>query len=147
MSAGAAAVPMPLAVGAETVSPVVFQDKFAPVVSPLAEEGAFRVGMVGLVEAGSDVPVELLHSEHVLPDCGFSDVGVLVPEMSPVVSAGGAAVLMSLPAVTEVFSIFAGGGVVADAATLADVGTGTDGVSVLPDAGSELPADSVAPLD
>ena len=47
-----------------------------------------------------------------------------------------------------------GGGVVADAAPLADIGTGTDSVSVLPDAGSELPADSdkaaavrAAPLD
>ena len=111
VSAGVAAVPMPLAVGAETVSPVVFQEEFAPVVIPLAEEGAFRVGMIGLVEAGSDLPVGLLHSERVLPDCSFSDVGVLVPEMSQVVSAGGAAVLMSLPAVTEVFSsaIFAGG--------------------------------------
>ena len=78
----------------------------------LTEEGAFRGGMVGLVEAGSDFPVELLHSERVLPDCGFGDVGVLVPEMFPVVSARGAAVPMSLPAVTEVFSsaIFAGGG-------------------------------------
>ena len=79
---------------------------------PLAEEGAFCVGMVGLVEAGSDFPIVLLYSERVLPDCGFGDVGVLVPEMFPVVSARGAAVPMSLPAVTEVFScaIFAGGG-------------------------------------
>ena len=109
VSALGTAVPMPLA---ETVSPAVFQEEFAPVVILLAEEGAFRVGMVGLVEAGSDLPVELLHSECVLPGCGFRDVGVLVPEMSPVVSAGSAAVLMSLPAVTEVFSsaIFSGGG-------------------------------------
>ena len=88
MSTGATAVPMPLAVDAETVSPAVFKEESAPVVIPLAEEGAFRVGMVGLVEAGSDFPVELLHSERVLPDCGFGDVGVLVPEMCPVVSVG-----------------------------------------------------------
>ena len=81
-------------------------------VVPLAEEVALRVGMVGLVEVGSDLPVELLHSERVLQDCCFIDVGVLVPEMFPVVSARGAAVPMSLPAITEVFSsaIFAGGG-------------------------------------
>ena len=105
------AVSLPLAVGAETVSLAVFKEESAPVVIPLAEKGAFRVGMVGLVEAGSDFPVELLHSERVLPDCGFGDVRVLVLEMFPVVSTRGAAVPMSLPAATEVFSsaIFAGG--------------------------------------
>ena len=118
VSAGAAAVPMSLPVGAETVSPAVFREEAAPVVVPIAEEGSLRVGMVGLVEDGSDLPVKLLHSEHVLPDCDFIDVGVLVPEMFPVVSARGAAVPMSLPAITEVFpsAIFAGGGVFADAA-------------------------------
>ena len=57
------------------------------------------------------------NSERVLPDCCFIDVGVLVPEMFPVVSARGAVVPMSLPAITEVSSsaVFAGG-VVADAA-------------------------------
>ena len=63
---------------------------------------------------------------------------------------------MSFPAIAEMVSsaVFAGGGgVVADAAPLADVGTVTVGVSVLTDAGSELPAASagaaavrVAPL-
>ena len=112
VSTGATAVPMPLAVGAETVSPALFKEESAPVVIPLAEEGVFHIRMIGLVEAGSDLPVELLHSERVLPDCGFIDVGVLVPEMFPVISARGAAVPMSLPAVTEVFSsaIFAWGG-------------------------------------
>ena len=63
--------------------------------------------------------------------------------MFPVVSARGATVPMSLPTITEVFSsaVFAGG-VVADAAPLAVVGTVTARVSLLPDAGSELPADS-----
>ena len=83
------------------------------------------------------------NSERVLSDCCFIDVGVLVPEMFPVVSARGAVVPMSLPAITEVFSsaVFAGG-IVADAAPLAVVGTVTACVPVLPDAGSELPADS-----
>ena len=72
VSAGAAAVPISVVV--ETVSPAVFREEAAPVVVPLAEEVAFRVGMVGLVETGSDLPVELLHSERVLPDCCFIDV-------------------------------------------------------------------------
>ena len=112
VSAGTAAVPMSLLVDAETVSPAVFREESAPVVAPLAEEVAFRVGMVGLVEAGSDIPVELLHSACVLPDCCFTDVSALVPEMFPVVSVRGAAVPMSLPAISEVFfsAFFAGGG-------------------------------------
>ena len=104
--------------------------------------------MDGLIEAGSELPVESLNSECVTQDCCFVDVGVVVPELSPVVSARAAAVPMSLPAIAEVVSsaVFAGGGgVVADAAPLADVETVTVGVSVLTDAGSELPAD-FAPL-
>ena len=117
VSAGMAAVPRSLLVDAETVSPAVFREEAALVVAPLAEEVAFRVGMVGLVKAGSDLPGELLHSACVLPDCCFTDVGVLVPEMFPVVSARDAAVPMSLTVISEVFSsaVFAGG-VVADAA-------------------------------
>ena len=63
------------------------------------------------------------------------------PEVSPVVSARAAAVSMSLPAIAEVVSsaVFARGGGVADAA-LADVGMVTVGVTVITDAGSELPA-------
>ena len=70
------------------------------------------VGMVGLIEAGSVLPVELLHSERVSQDCCFVDVGVVVPELSPVVSARVAAVPMFLPAIAEVFSsaVFAEGG-------------------------------------
>ena len=65
-----------------------------------------------------------------------------LPEVSLVVSARAAAVPMSLPAIAEVVSsaVFAGG-FVADAAPLADVGTVTVRVTVLTDAGSELPAD------
>ena len=127
-------------------------------VVPLAEEVALRVRMVGLVEVGSDLPVELLHSERVLPDCCFIDVGVLVPEMSLVISARGAAVPMSLPAITEVFSsaVFSGVSLLMQPPPppLADVGTVTARVAVLSDAGNELPADSdraaavrAAPLD
>ena len=71
-------------------------------------------------------------------------VDVSLPKLSPVVSARAAAVSMSLPAIAEVVSsaVFAGGGGgFADAAPLADVGSVTVGVSVLTDAGSELPAD------
>ena len=74
------------------------------------------------------------------------DVGMVVLEQSPVMSVRVAAVPISFPAFDEVFSpaVFAGGGggVVADAAPLAVVGTVTIGVSVLVDAGSELPAGS-----
>ena len=107
--AGAATVPMPLPVVAESESHVVIRKETAPVVVPLAEEMTLRVGMVGLIEDGSDLPAELLGSERVLPDRCFIDVGVLVPERSPVVSAR------------------------------AEVGTVTAWVSVLLDAGSQLP--------
>ena len=83
------------------------------------------------------------------------DVSVLVPEMFPLVYARGAAVPMSLPAVIEVFSFlchFCWGSLLMQPPW--SIGTGMDGVSVLPDAGSELPADSdkaaaerAAPLD
>ena len=67
--------------------------------------------MIGLIEDGSDLPADLLDSQPVLPDCCFIDIGVLVPEMSPVVSARGAAVPTSLPTISEVFSsaVLAGG--------------------------------------
>ena len=54
VSAGTTAVPIPLAVGAVTVFPSVIQEE-----STLRNAG----GMVGLVDAGSDLPIELLHSE------------------------------------------------------------------------------------
>ena len=67
---------------------------------------------------------------------------VALPEVSPVVFAGAAAVPVSLPAVARVVSSDAfAGGVAADAAPLADEGTVTVGVSVLTDTGRELPAE------
>ena len=68
--------------------------------------------MIGLFEAGSELPVESLNSERVSHDCCFVDVGVVVPELSPVVSARSAAVPISLPAIAGVVSsaVFAGGG-------------------------------------
>ena len=92
MSAGAAAVPMPLPAVAEPVPQVVLRREAIPVVVSLAEEMTLCVAMIGLIEDGSDLPAELLDSEPVLPDCCFIDVGMLVPESSPVVSARGAAV-------------------------------------------------------
>ena len=99
-----------------------------------------RVATVGLSNDGIDCPTELLNSE---TDCCFVNDGVLVPEMFPFVSVRGAAVPTSLPTISEVFSsAVLAGGVVAEAAPLAVVGTVTARVSVLPEVGSELPADS-----
>ena len=93
------------------VSSAVFAEEAAPVVAPLAEVETVIVGMVGLIKAGSELPVKSLNSEHVTQDCWCVDVGVVVPELSPVVSARAAAVPMSLPAIAEVVSsaVFAGG--------------------------------------
>ena len=112
LSAGAATVPMPLPVVAELVQLVpqfVIGTPAASAVVTLAEEMTLRVAMVGLFDDGSDRPTELLDSG---PDCCCMDVGVLIPERSPVVSARGAAVPTSLPTITEVFSsaVLAGGG-------------------------------------
>ena len=96
--AGAAAVPMSLPTVAEVVSSAVFAEEAAPVVAPLAEVETVIVGMVGLIEAGSELPVESLNSEHVTQYCWFVD-------------ARAADVPMSLPAIDEVVSsaVFAGG--------------------------------------
>ena len=68
VSAGASAVPVSLPTVAEIVYSAVFVEKAAPVVTPLAEEEAFIVGMVGLIETGSELSVELLNSKHVSHD-------------------------------------------------------------------------------
>ena len=86
MSAGATAVPVSLPMVTEIVSSAVFVEEAAPVVAPLAEEEAFIAGMIGLIEAVSELPVELLDSERVSQDCCVVEVGVAVPEHSPVVS-------------------------------------------------------------
>ena len=146
VSAGEAAVPWPLSAVDESVPQVVLRKEAAPVVVPHAEEMTLRVAMVGLIEDGSDLPIALLDPEPVLSDCCIVDVSVLVPERSPVVSARIAAVPTSLLTISEVFSsAVLAGVVVAEAAPpppQAEVGTVTVRVSVLPDAGSELPADS-----
>ena len=144
ISTGTTAVPVSLPIVDEMVSSAVFVEGAAPVVVSLAEEEVFIVGMVGLIEAGGELPVDLLDSERVSQDCCVVDVGMVVPEQSPVVSVVAAAVPMPFPAFDKVFppAVFAGGRVVADAAPLAVVGTVTVGVSVLVDAGSELPAGS-----
>ena len=109
VSAVAATVLMPLPAGAEAEPQFKIRRETAPALSPLAEEMTLRVATVGLSDDGSDHPAEFLDSE---PDCCFMDVGVLVPERSPVVSARGGAVPTSLPTITEVFSsaVLAGGG-------------------------------------
>ena len=109
--AGAAAVPMSLPTVTEVLSSAVFAEEVAPVAAPLAEVETVIVGVIGLMEAGSELPVESLNSERVTQDCLSVDVGVVVPELSPVVSARASAVPMSLPAIAEVFplSFFPGG--------------------------------------
>ena len=123
-SARAAAMPMSLPTVAEVMSSAVLAGEVAPVGAPLAEVETVIVGMISLMEAGSELPVESLESERVTQDCLSVDVGVVVPELSSVVSARAAAVSMSLPAIVEVVSsaVFArgagGGGVVAGAAAV-----------------------------
>ena len=70
------------------------------------------MGVVGLIEAGSELPVELLDFERVSQDYCVVDDGVVVLDKSPIVSVGAAAVPMPFPAFEEVFppADFAGGG-------------------------------------
>ena len=77
----------------------------------LADEEIFSVGMVALIEAGSELPADLLVSEYALQDCPVIDVGMVIPEQSPVMYVREAAVPMPFSAVDEVFSpaVFAGG--------------------------------------
>ena len=93
VSAGVTAVPVSLPTVAEVVSSAVFAEEAAMVVAPIAEVETFIVGMVGLIAAGSELPVDSLKSERVIQDCCFVDVGGVVPELSPVGSARAAAVL------------------------------------------------------
>ena len=113
VSARAAAVPMFLSTVDEMMSSAVLVggDGGAPDAAPLAEVEAVIVWMICLMEAGSELPVESLESVRVTQDCLSVDVGVVLPELSPVVSARAAAVSMSLPAIAEVVSsaVFAGG--------------------------------------
>ena len=71
-----------------------------PAAVPLVDEIILCIATVGLSD-GSDRPAELLNSES---DGCLVDESVFVPEMSPVVSARGAAVPRSLPTISEVFS-------------------------------------------
>ena len=98
ISTGATALPVSLPMVDEMVSSAVFVEGAAPVVVSFAEEEIFIVGMVGLIEAGSELPVDLLDSERVSQDCCVVDIGMVVPEQSPVVSVRVAAVLMHFPA-------------------------------------------------
>ena len=66
------------------------------------------IAAVGLSDDGSDRSAELFNSES---DGCLVDESVFVPEMSPVISARGAAVPTSLPTISEVFpsAVLAGG--------------------------------------
>ena len=141
ISTGTAAVPVSLPMVYEMVSSAVVVDGAAPVVVSLAAEEIFIVRMVGLFEAGSELPVDLLDFERVSQDCCVVDDGMVVLEQSPVMSVRAAAMPMPFPAF-DVFPCCFCWGVVIDAAPLAVVGTVTVGVSVLVDAGSELLAGS-----
>ena len=115
---------------------MVLRREPAPVVVPLPEELTFTCCSRGPCQRWKRP------SSCVLSDCYIVDVSVLVPERYPVVSARGAAVPASLWASSEVISSAILAGVVAEAASLTEVGTVTARVSVLPEPGSELPADS-----
>ena len=112
-----AAVPLPLSVVVET-GPQVGYDPDILVSGQDIEVGVMditqdirvlpdvfpamlRVTTVGLSNDENDRPAGLLNSES---DGCFVDESVLVPEMSPVVSARGTAVPTSLPTMSEVFS-------------------------------------------
>ena len=112
VSAGEVDVPVSLPVVDEMVASAVVVEEATPVGVSLAEEEIFIVGMVGLVEAGSELLVDLLDFERVSQDCCVVDDGMVVPEQSLVVSVRAAAVPMPFPAFYEVFSPadFAGGG-------------------------------------
>ena len=107
-----ATVPLSSPVVVETGPYVDVRRETAPAVAPLVDEMTLRVATVGLSNDGSDRPAGLLNLES---DCCFMDESVLVPEMSPVVSARGAASIvllaMSLPTISDVFSsaVLAGG--------------------------------------
>ena len=139
VSAGEIAVPWPLPAVEELVYNVVKGSCSSG--GPLADEMTVCVTLIDRIRDRSDLPITLLDPEHVLSGGCIVDVSELVPERSPVVSARGSAMPTSLPTISEVFSsaVLVGGGVVAAAAPLTEVGTVTARVSVLPDAGSELP--------
>ena len=80
--------------------------------APLADEGTVTVGVTVLTDTLSKLPAELLECVfRVTEDCLSVDVDVALPEVSPAVFAGAAAVPVSLPAITGVVSsaVFAGG--------------------------------------
>ena len=74
VSAGAAAVLTSWPVVAESVSQVMITKEAALVVASLVEEMPLRVGMVGLIEEGRDLPVDFLGSARVVPDCCSGEV-------------------------------------------------------------------------
>ena len=103
-----AAVPLFLSVVVDTATQVEVRWETTLTVVPLVD--------------GSDRPAGLVVSK---PDCCVMNEIVLVPEMSSVVSARGAAVPTFLPTMSEMFSSAVLAGVVAEAAPLAVVGTVT----------------------
>ena len=111
VSTGMTAVPVSMAIVDEMVSSAVLVEGATLVVVSLADEEIFSVvGMVGLIEAGRELPADLLVSECVLQDCPVVDVGMVIPEQSPIMYVREAAVPMPFPAVDEVFfpAVFAG---------------------------------------
>ena len=94
-------MPVSLSTVAEIVSLAVFLKEAAPVVAPLPRRRLLLQEWSAWERTPSRVPQE----------CCVVDVGMVVPELSPVVSAREAAVPMSLPDIAEVVSsaVFAGG--------------------------------------
>ena len=122
-------------------APVVFAGDVAAVVISPADGGTVTDGATIQTETENKLPTELLESVCCMENGVLVDVDVVSPDVFPAVFAGAAAGPVSLSAITGVVSsaVFTEG-VVTDATPLVDVRMVTDGVIVLPDAGSELPA-------
>ena len=104
MIAGAAAVPVFLPAVAGMVSSALLAGGVAADAAPLAGEEMITVGVIILMDTGSELPAQSLESVRVTKDCLSVDLDVVLPEVSPAVFARAAAVPMSLTAMTEVVS-------------------------------------------
>ena len=80
--------------------------------APPANRGTVNIGVTVLTDTGSALSAKLLEYVRVTEDCLSVDVDVALPEVSPAIFAGVAAVPVSLHAITGVVSsaVFAGGG-------------------------------------
>ena len=99
--AGTAAVPVSLPAVAGVMPSAVFAGGRGLLLTRLLRS-TVTVGVTVLTDTGSEIPAKLLESVCVMKDSVSVDVDVALPEVSPVVFAGAAAVPVSLPAHTGV---------------------------------------------